>query len=151
MTQDELAALSEKATQGRWVPNTVGGGAFSTWHHMPVLEGKAEDVELCCKLVSAYRSGNLAWVGDGAVEAVPVEAVPVETYQRDIGLRDEYAQSLEARATAAEAENAKLREALAIIADGMPQTMYDGTVVNAPISAREAQRISRAALGTDNG
>ena len=56
-----------------------------------------------------------------------------------------------ARATAAEAREAKLRAKMAIIADGMPQTMNDGTVVNAPINAREAQRIAAAALETDNG
>jgi hypothetical protein len=64
--------------------------------------------------------------------------------------RDELA-ALEARATAAEVREAKLRAKMAIIADGMPQTMNDGTVVNAPINAREAQHIAAAALETDNG
>ncbi len=68
MTTKDLAALSDAATQGQWVPNEVGGGAFSTWDHMPVLAGKTMDVELCCKLVNAYRANQIAVIGPDAVE-----------------------------------------------------------------------------------
>jgi len=66
----KLAALDRAATQGQWVPNEVGGGAFSTWDHMPVLAGKTMDVELCCKLVNAYRANRLVLIGPDAVEVV---------------------------------------------------------------------------------
>jgi hypothetical protein len=67
---EKLAALDRAATQGQWVPNEVGGGAFSTWDHMPVLAGKTMDVELCCKLVNAYRANQLVLIGPDAVEKV---------------------------------------------------------------------------------
>jgi len=57
---------------------------------------------------------------------------------------------LEARATAAEAENAKLRGRLQVIADGIPTVLACGETVNAPIAAHCAQRIARTALESRN-
>lgn len=70
MTNPDLAALSAAATKGQWVPNVVGNGAFSTFDHMPVLAGKTFDVELCCALVNAYRTGNLVQIDEGMRERV---------------------------------------------------------------------------------
>jgi hypothetical protein len=72
---DELEKLAGEATGGQWVSNEIGGGAFSTFDHMPVLMGKTHDVALACALRNALpailsalreREAAAAWLRNGA-------------------------------------------------------------------------------------
>jgi len=128
MDKDDLAALDRAATQGVWKTVKVDGIPYmqSVINDHTFPAEAPDDLYFAAALANAYRTGDLVLIDDGAVERVgralesvshiaEREAVVVAEpapYRCKHGCERD---ALMARATAAEAENARLREALGSI------------------------------------
>ena len=114
MTRDQLAALDRAATQGVWDEHETGliSGGTQGNDEVAAYCG-CDDRRLIVALVNAYRTGKLVLIDDGAVEAVPKPTRAQMEYKWK-----RRAEESEARATAAEAREARLLEALRKIEAG---------------------------------